>query len=206
MAHFTFIKENKEKKMKNTKSLLLAAFAGILLSGCATTAFVEKDDTVNFNNYRTFTWLDEKNDAGTVPLNDLQLSNLRQAVSTELSKANWKEDKGNPDVILKHDILVEKTVKESNSPVYSQGYTRRYYNPYTGRFRYIYFPSQFMGYRNDDYVTREGTLTITMIDAKTDKVIWQGWTTEEVDNKNLTRKEIRDGVKNIFRKFDMAKN
>ncbi|MES2891379.1 MAG: DUF4136 domain-containing protein [Bacteroidota bacterium] len=192
--------------MKNTKSLLLVAFVGLLLSGCATTAFVEKDDSVNFENYKTFTWLDPKDDSGSAPMNDLQLKNLRDAVSSELSKANWTEEKKNPDVILKHDILVEKAVKETNSPVYSQSFTRRYYNPYSGRFRYIYYPSQFMGYRNDDYVTREGTLTITMIDAKTDKVIWQGWTTEEVDNKNLTRKEIQTGVKNIFRKFEIAKN
>src|SRR5829696_1195709 len=126
--------------MKNTKSLLLAAFVGILLSGCATTAFVEKDDTVNFSNYKTFTWLDVKNDSSSVPMNDLQLKNLREAVGTELSKANWKEEKKNPDVILKHDILVEKTVKENNSPVYSQAFTRRYYNPYSGRFNYLYYP------------------------------------------------------------------
>jgi len=123
-----------------------------------------------------------------------------------LNKANWKEEKNKPDVILKHDILVEKTVKENSSPLYSQGFTRRFYNPYTRRFSYIYYPSQFMGYNNDQYEVREGTLTITMIDAKTDKVIWQGWTTEQVDSKNLTRKEIQNGVKNIFRKFDLAKN
>lgn len=192
--------------MKNTKSLLLAALVGILLSGCATTAFVEKDDTVNFGDYKTFTWLDAKEDSGNVRMNDLQFKNLRDAVGTELSKANWKQDKQNPDVILKHDILVEKTVKENSSPVYSQPFARRYYNPYSGRIGLLYYPSQFMGYRNNEYVTREGTLTITMIDAKTDKVIWQGWTTEEVDNKNLTRKEIQNGVKNIFRKFDVASN
>ena len=192
--------------MKNLKSIVVLAALGLIFSSCATTAFVEKDDTVNFGNYKTFTWLDENNDSSKVKLNDLQTKNLRQAVNTELEKANWKEEKKNPDIIIKHDVLVEKTVKETNNPMYSRAFTRRYYNPYTGRFNYIYYPSQFMGYSNDEYVTREGTLTITMIDAKTDKVIWQGWTTEEVDNKNLTRKEIQSGVKNIFRKFDVAKN
>jgi len=37
-------------------------------------------------------------------------------------------------------------------------------------------------------------------------VVWQGWATEEVDNKNLTRKEIQGGVKSIFKKFDAGKN
>ena len=192
--------------MKTIKSLMLFATIGLLVSGCATTAFVEKDDTVNFSNYKTFTWLDEQGDSTGKNVKGLQQNNLRQAVNLELNKANWKEEKNKPDVILKHDILVEKSVKENSSPLYSQGFTRRFFNPYTRRFSYIYYPSQFMGYNTDQYEVREGTLTITMIDAKTDKVIWQGWTTEQVDNKNLTRKEIQNGVKNIFRKFDLAKN
>jgi hypothetical protein len=44
-----------------------------------------------------------------------------------------------------------------------------------------------------------------MIDAKTDKTIWQGWTTEEVNSKNLTNKEIQYAVRSIFKKFDVAK-
>ena len=192
--------------MKSIQSFILMATFGFLLTGCATTAFVEKDESVNFNNYKTYAWLDDKNDSGQVQMNALQKSNLQKAVSVELARANWREDKKNPDLLLKHDILVEKSVKEDASPVYSQGFTRRFFNPYTRRFSYIYYPSQFMGYRNNEYQTREGTLTITMIDAKNDKVIWQGWTTDEVNNKNLTSKEIQNGVRNIFRKFDVAKN
>jgi hypothetical protein len=45
-----------------------------------------------------------------------------------------------------------------------------------------------------------------LIDTKTDKTIWQGWTTDEVNSRNLTSKEIQNGVKSIFRKFDIAKN
>lgn len=192
--------------MKTIKSLILFASLGLLVTGCATTAFIEKDDTVNFGNYKTFTWLDENDDSSGIKKNSLQESSLRQAVNSELSKANWMEEKNKPDIILKHDILVEKTIKENSNPVYSQSFTRRFYNPYTRRFNLIYYPSQFVGYRNDQYESREGTLTISMIDAKTDKVIWQGWTTEEVDNKNLTSKEIQNSVKNIFRKFDVARN
>lgn len=192
--------------MKSLKSLMMFAIFGILLAGCATTAFVEKDDAVNFDQIKTYAWLNEENDdSSVIKRNSLQETSLRQAVNAELEKANWRMDKKHPDVILKNDILVEKTIKESTSPVYSQGYTRRYFNPYTRRFSYVYFPSQFMGYDTDGYETREGTLTITMIDAGTDKVIWQGWSTNEVNNKNLTRKEIESAVRSIFRKFDVAK-
>ena len=191
--------------MKNIRSLLVIAAFGSLLSGCAATAFIEKDQAANFNQYKTFAWLNESDDSTGIKKNSLQETNLRQAVNAELLKANWKEENTKPDIILKHDVLVEKTVRESNNPVYSQGFTRRFYNPYTRRFSYIYYPSQFMGYNANQYESREGTLTITMIDAKTDKVVWQGWTTDEVSNKNLTGDEIRGSVKSIFRKFDVAK-
>ncbi|MBC7688509.1 MAG: DUF4136 domain-containing protein [Aquabacterium sp.] len=192
--------------MKSIQSVLVFAAFGLLLSGCAATAFVEKDDAVNFNRYKTFAWLDESADSTGLKKNSLQETNLRQAVNAELAKANWSEAKNKPDIILKHDVLVEKTVKDNSSPLYSQSFTRRFYNPYSGRFSYVFYPSQFMGYSNDQYESREGTLTITMIDAKTDKVVWQGWTTGEVSNKNLTSNEIRGSVKSIFRKFEPGKN
>ncbi|MGB3165024.1 MAG: DUF4136 domain-containing protein, partial [Chitinophagaceae bacterium] len=61
------------------------------------------------------------------------------------------------------------------------------------------------GYERDERTIREGTVTISMIDAKTDKTVWQGWTTDEVNSRNLTSKEIQNSVKSIFRKFDVAK-
>ncbi len=191
--------------MKSIQSVIVFAAFGLLLSGCAATAFIEKDESVDFNRFKTFTWLDESDDSSGIKKNSLQESSLRQAVNAELAKANWREDKKNPDIILKHDVLVEKTIKETSNPVYSQGFTRRFYNPYTRRFSFIYYPSQFIGYDNGQYESREGTLTITMIDAKTDKVVWQGWTTKVVDNKNLTSKEIQGSVKSVFRKFDLVK-
>ena len=191
--------------MKSIRTLVFFAAFGLLLSGCASTAHIEKDDAVNFNNYKTFAWLDENNDSSGIKKNSLQESTVRQAVNAELSKLNWKEEKKNPDILLKHDVLVEKTIKDNSNPVYSQPFTRRFFNPYTRRLSYIYYPSRFVGYDNDQYVSREGTLTISMIDAKTDKVVWQGWATDEVSNKNLTSKEIQGSVKNIFRKFNPGK-
>ena len=183
---------------------MLPLVAGIvLLAGCASMAHIEKDESVNFDKYKTFAWVDD-NDSTKTFLNDIQVSNLQNAVNTQLKKANWQESKTKPDVILKHDVLVEKAVKETRDPVYSRSYTRPMYNPYTRRWVYVYYPSQFLGYDNNAYETKEGTITITMVDAKTDKVIWQGWTTEEVD-RNITTNDIQSGVKTIFRKFDLVK-
>lgn len=191
--------------MKSIGSIFAFATIGLILSGCAATAYIEKDDAVNFNRYKTFAWVDDNDDSSRIPKNSLQESSLRNAVNAELARANWREEKNKPDIILKQEVLIEKTIRENSNPVYSQSFIRQFYNPYTRRISSIYYPSRFMGYSNNQYESREGTLTITMIDAKTDKVVWQGWTTEEVDSKNLTSKEIQGSVKHIFRKFDPDK-
>lgn len=176
----------------------------VLLAGCASVAHIEKDESVNFEKYKTFAWVDDTDSTKSF-LSDIQVSNLQNAVTAQLKKANWQESNGRPDVILKHDVLVEKTVKENRDAVYSRSYTRPMYNPYSRRWVYVYYPSQFLGYDSNEYETKEGTITITMVDAKSDKVIWQGWTTEEVDH-NITSNDIQSGVKSIFKKFDLVKN
>jgi hypothetical protein len=193
--------------MKFMKFLSVAAISGLLLAGCASVAHVEKDKNVNFSNYHSYAWVDtkeSKNDS-TVKVSDLTERIIKEAVNNEMAKTGWKESK-KPDVLLTYDILVERGIKEQNNPVYSQPYTRYYYNPYSRRYVAVYYPSQFMGYDNDQQQVKEGTITIRMIDTKTDKTIWQGWTTDEVNSRNLTSKEIQNGVKSIFRKFDIAKN
>ncbi len=106
----------------------------------------------------------------------------------------------NPDILLSYDVLVERNTETNREPVYSQSMTRYYYNPYTRRWSTIYYPSQFQGYDVYETPVREGTVTITMVDAKTDKNIWQGWTTERLNGSRITDTEIKKSVKNIFNK------
>lgn len=190
------------------KIFSVAAFSGLLVAGCASVAHVEKDKTVDLNNYQTFAWVETKasqSDTAKTKVSDLTERMIKETVNDELVKAGWKQS-GKPDVLLTYDVLVEKAVKEQNSPVYTQPFTRFFYNPYSRRWSSLYYPSQFAGYDRDQREIREGTVTISLIDAKTDKTIWQGWTTDEVNSRNLTSKEIRNAVKSIFRKFDVAKN
>jgi Domain of unknown function (DUF4136) len=179
-----------------------------LLASCAPTAHIEKDDNANLSNYKTFSWVDKdgkgKNDRNKS--NDLTEQKVRQAVNKELEKEGWREAKNNPDILLSYDVLVERSVKEQSDPRYSRPFTRTFYNPYSRRFFNVYYPSQYMGYENREINTREGTVTITMIDAATEKTVWQGWATDEVDSRHMTSKEIQNSVKAIFRKFDIAKN
>jgi hypothetical protein len=195
--------------MKVLKIVSVAALSALLLAGCASVAHVEKDKSVNFSSYHTYAWVETKQDdtsKARTKVSDLTERNIREAVNAEMAKTGWKEVKHKPDVLMSYDVLVERGVKNESNPVYSQPYSRMYFNPYTRRWGSIYYPSQFWGYDDNQRQVREGTITISMIDPKTDKTIWQGWTTGEVNSRNLTSREIQSGVKSIFRKFDVAKN
>ena len=183
------------------------AVAALILTGCASVAHVEKDNNADFSKYKTYSWIDRdgsgKQDRNH--RNDLMEQNIRAAVNRELQEEGWRETKNRPDILVSYDVLVEKSVKQQNDPVYSRSYSRTFFNPYTRRYIYVFYPSQFQGYDNYEVPVKEGTITVTMIDANTDKMVWQGWTTDEVNSKNLTHKEIRNSVRSIFRKFDTAK-
>lgn len=188
--------------MKDSRFYLMMAAFLLFLVSCGTVAHIEKDETVDFKKFKTFTWADVPE--AEQGLSDIQASNLQSAVADALRRANWKESKEKPDVILKHDVQVERTVREYNEPVYSQAYSRNFYNPYTRRWVNIYYPPRFLGYDRDQVQANEATFTISMVDASTSRVIWQGWTTTDV-NRKLTSKEIQDGVKAIFKNFDPVK-
>jgi hypothetical protein len=209
--------------MKQWKLSSMAMVLPVLLAvGCAAPAHVEKDETADFTHYKTFAWVTSSESAAVkdnktkkdgkapekkenqVRRSDLTDKQVQLAVNKELEKQGWREDKNRPDVLINYDVLVERAARESNSPVYSNPYSRIYYNPWLRRYGTIYYPSQFLGYDNNAVSVREGTLTVTMVDARTDQTIWQGWTTDEVSSRNLTQKEIQSSVKSIFKKFDVA--
>ncbi len=194
------------KKMSN--ALMILVGAGFLtLLACSPAAHIEKDKNTDFSKFKTYAWMDsEREQSRKSRANSLAEQNIREAVNKELAKEGWREVRNRPDVLIGYDVLVERTTKDINNPVYSRPFSRLYYNPYMRRWGTIYYPSQFLGYDRDTYNTREGTITISMVEVRSDKMVWQGWSTEEVNSSNLTKKEIQAGVKSIFRKFDVAKN
>ena len=195
--------------MRYLKSAGIACIFALLLAGCSSVAHVEKDRTLNFNSYHTYAWAETKSDPNEsvkTKVSDLAERNIHKAVDDEMAKTGWRESKHKPDVLLSYDVVIESGMKRESSPYYSQPFSRAYFNPYTRRWNSFYYPSELMGYNNGQRSVRESTLTVSMIDAHTDKTIWQGWTTSEVNSKNLTGKEIQNSVRSIFRKFDITKN
>jgi len=192
--------------MKQWKIWGIMALVAILIFSCKNPVYVQKDQSANFSNYHTYQWVETRaNDHdGSKRATAYADVSIKNAVNAELAKEGWKETDNNPDVLISYDVLVRRSSQEESNPVYSHSFTRVFYNPYRRHWTTIYYPSQFVGYEVYNQPVKQGTITITMTDANTDKVVWQAWTTEQLNYARLTPDEINKSVRNIFDKFDVA--
>ncbi len=182
----------------------LSVATAMILAGCAETAHVIKDNSVNMKRYKTYAWVQKtaRKDSGSNHTNDLTEQNIRNEVIEQLQKRGYTESTTNPDLLVSTDLLVEKNQERRSEPIYTESYTQNYYNPRTGRMITYYFPSQFAGYDNYSSVVRKGTVTLTFIDARTDKAVWQGWASKRLETGTMDSDEIFQDVRSIFNKFD----
>lgn len=196
--------------MKKTTCILgiaLSLFLVFLLTSCSRQAFVQKDDTVDFSKIKTYAWVtgtqkdSTKKSATQVGTNDLVDRKIRASVDKNLQENGWKLVTNNPDVVLVYDVDVQKENHTVADPQYSMPATRWFYSYYSGRYVPVYYPSQFLGYRDRTETVKEGTITLTVMDARKDKTIWQGWTSSEVNGKRMTDKEIDENVKAIVKRL-----
>ena len=65
----------------------------------------------------------------------------------------------------------------------------------------MYYPNDLLGYRTYNIPFKQGTLTVNMVDAKTNKLIWQGSAQSDVSSKMVTTQEMQTDVMSIFKKF-----
>lgn len=191
--------------MKKYFSILsLATGTAFVFASCNTTSHVEVAQGVDFSHYKTFGWSDDNsvNKAGRAD-NDIVDNNIKNSISAELEKKGWHEADQRPDVLLDYNVIVEKGVKKEIDPVYSYPYSGYYYNPWRHRMGYYYNPGFFRGYHTYNVPFKEGTLTVNMVDAKTNKLIWQGWSTGDITSRSITSKEAQSDVKSIFKKLNL---
>jgi hypothetical protein len=195
---------NSTKKLAGWLGVVLGMF---IFAACGSSAHIQKDDTYNFSGIRSYAWVNGTQQTKTTAetrknTNDLLDKKVHEQVDKSLQANGWRENNRNPDVLLVYDVDVQRENRNVSNPVYSQPMTRYFYNPYARRFVPVFYPSQFLGYDNTTETVREGTLTLSMIDADSDKTIWQGWATTEVNGRRMSDREIASNVKAIMKKLD----
>jgi PBP1b-binding outer membrane lipoprotein LpoB len=208
LPQYICVNKSNNKMKSNTMIKSLSAgsviFASLLFTGCAGTAQIEKAKDADMGHYKTYSWVTaEKNETDkSTRHKQIAEQNIRYAVDEQLQKNGLRHVKANPDVLVSTDFVVERNNQQKSDAVYTQPTTRSYYNPRSGKINTFYYPSEFAGYNNYSVSVKAGTVTVTLIDAKTDKAVWQGWATKEMNTANISEKDIDKNVKSIFKKFD----
>ncbi|HRB22297.1 MAG TPA: DUF4136 domain-containing protein [Ferruginibacter sp.] len=188
-------------KYNTGKSFFCILFAGLFLSGCTISSHPEKATAVNFAAYKSFAWAV----AATAQIadrldNDIIDNNIKNSVSRQLIQKGWQETSFNPDVWLDYTIAVDKGSRKETEPVYRYPHTQYFFG--RRRIYSIWNPGALVGYRSQNVPFKTGELPINMIDAKTNKLIWQGWAKGEINSLHVTSKDVDTRVKSIFKKFD----
>jgi hypothetical protein len=168
-------------------SILAVAWATLALAGCATMrvgSFVERG--TNFTVYRTYAWAsDAQLSTGDPRLdnNEFFQTRLRAAVEKGLgARGLEKAESGQADVVLHYHASVTQKVD-------------------AGKVDEKY------GYCEDcgPSVFDAGTLTLDVVDARTNKLAWRGWAESTfdgvVDNQQWLERRVDESVGRILRTF-----
>ncbi|HWI17667.1 MAG TPA: DUF4136 domain-containing protein [Vicinamibacterales bacterium] len=162
---------------------LFTMVAAMTLAGCATmmvSSHVERG--VNFAGFVTYEWGPPDN----LPVGDPRLDNnpffndyLQGAIEKKLAARGYERaDKGNGDLLVHYHATVNQRLD-----VYSVD----------ARYGYCYGNCE---PQISDY--EQGTLVIDLVDAKTKKVVWRGWSQDTmngvIDNQERLEKQVEEGV------------
>ena len=174
------------------------------MAGCNSKVYVLRSESANMAKYRTFRWVDTKEDENGKAQRPSAFAEIsvRNSVREVLEQEGWKEVRQNPDVLLSYDILMERNAVHEKEVQATSAFTRSYYNPYLRRWNRIHYPAQFVGYDPGTNLTKEATLTLTMMDARTDEALWQGWSTERLSHTSLSEEAIEKTVNKILDKLE----
>lgn len=184
--------------------VLILAF---ILSQCAPAVHVEQSQPLNLNRYKTYKRMEtQASQTDSRNVSAFGEQTVHNVASQELPKLGLHEVTHNPDLWVTHDVLVQRRTQQQSDPGYNQLFTRFYYNPYLRRWGMGYYPTPFLGYDTYTVPVREGTLTLTLRAANTDKAKWQAGTTEQLDSRRFTTQELEKSVRNVLKKLKAQAN
>ncbi|MDB5272274.1 MAG: hypothetical protein JWO58_641 [Chitinophagaceae bacterium] len=219
----------KNRFPKNVPSVLLllfiAAVSALLTSCAATSVSSDYNRSLDFRQYKTFAWLPKTHD----PKNDSQFdnqiveTNIKNLASGELKSRGYSVDVDQPDLLIDFYVEVANKVDHVTTPVYNyaynynnynnNGYNNNYNRPYNNNI----YSNNNSYYNNNSYLSsgtpvitnyvtqdvpyEQGTLTILIIDRKTNDLLWKGWSVGVVTDESSFEYELPSDIRRLFKQF-----
>ncbi len=148
--------------------------------GSAISVTNDYDKGVDFKKYKTFSFYHLKT---TGEVSQVNADRLVNAIVLEMKGKGFVESSDNPDLLINAvTVITEKEAVSVSSEYYGYG---GYYRPYAYGYGYGYgtgYPVENTAAVNT-YNYRDGTIMIDILEAKSEKLIWEGTGTAEINTK-----------------------
>jgi hypothetical protein len=181
-----------------TKLTLLGAVlvaGAIVAAGCASvTASAHLERGIDFSAYRTYDWGPPDN----LPVGDPRLDNnsmfkdhLMGAVEKRMAAKGYARADAAPDLLLHYHANVAQRV-----------------DVYQTDSQYGYNYSTGVAYESRMVEFEQGTIVLDIVDAKTNRVVWRGWSQGTmngvIDRQDLLEKRVDEGVMKMMQLLPAA--
>lgn len=196
-----------------TASFSFAAIFLLLVTSCSTVGtFSDRDKSADFSTYRTFAWLPGPDNSFANEQFDNRIieTNVKNYVNKEMQDRGYTINIDSPDLILEYNVDIDRVNKVETAPMYQYPYNYNWtYNPNYDRYFGYKFgskpsPAPYESYTTDQIPDDEGTLSISVIDRRTNRLIWRGWSTGTVMDPATYRTRLESDIQDIFTAYPVA--
>ena len=181
--------------MKKLNYFLVLIAVSFIISSCEPSLKVthDYDKAANFSQYKTFRMVQLDQQHQTI--SQLNQQRIINAVINEMKKKGFTESADNPDLHVNAIIILQdKKSVTANTNYYGYG---GYYRPYAWGGG---MSSSYTTYDVQNY--KDGSLIIDVVDARTQKLLWEGIGNKEIDKPaSDPEKAIAEAVAAIMASF-----
>jgi hypothetical protein len=196
--------------MKTSYNIASVIILLTIIAACSSvTTFSDRDKAANFSNYKTFAWLPNPADSFANELfsNEIIETNVKNYVNKEMQDRGYVIDIDSPDLILEYNVDIERKNRVETAPMYQYPYNYNWsYNPNYDRYFGYRFgnpssPAPYETYTSERIPYNEGTLTIGVIDRRTNKLVWRGWSTGTIIDPTTYRANLERDIHTMFLEY-----
>ena len=193
--------------MKTRNSFIGLALIAFMASCSSTKVTTDMDKATDFTKYDTYQLkrYEGSNTENSIILNELNQKRVISAIEEQAS-ASGMTASTNPDAYLVYGVGIDiqkgysTNTHHTGSPHYGGRYGRRGRGYYGGGFSSSYSTTT-------ETQTTNGTISIALIDAGTDELLWISHGTKEINPKSKKVEEnIHKSIAKIFSEFPIEHN
>ncbi|NEU69791.1 DUF4136 domain-containing protein [Spirosoma agri] len=165
---------------------------GLLFAGCSPYRIIrnQTDQSATWSAYRTFAFVDT-NRIDPTPRDAYQatVEEIKRAVAAELANRGYQPTKDNPDLLVNIGAVISEKTQTRQTTINEAPL-------YTGQRRY-----QWRSQEVPVGTYQQGTVSLHIVDAQRDALIWDVAVSSVVNRKQVTPVQIGEAIRNVFAKF-----